>query len=147
MTQTKYKPLAWNAKTISEKLISAVWVQDAWIQTVIFITTCKPTQIIGLTFTTLRSLAVTTIGDGCRFLNLCWFKNTNQSWMQTSCWCLYTFLTCNRASCLTHDVTRHHHRRVSSWVMWLRMLRATTSLPKKTFAFFIFYSAFLLNDQ
>jgi len=28
-------------------------------------------QIIGLTFTTLRSLAVTTIGDGCRFLNLC----------------------------------------------------------------------------
>ena len=41
------------------------------------------------------------------------FKNTNQSWMQTSRRCLYTFLTCNRASCLTHDVTRHHHRRVS----------------------------------
>ena len=84
---------------------------------------------------------------GCRFLNLCWFKNTNQSWMQTSRRCLYAFLTCSRASRFTHDVTRHHHWRVSSWVMWLRMLRATTSLPKQPFAFFIFYSAFLLNDQ
>jgi len=43
-----------------------------------------------------------------RFLNLYWFKNTNQSWMQTShrC-CLYAFLTCNRSSFLTHDVTPH----------------------------------------
>jgi len=79
--------------------------------------TCKPTQIIGLTFTTLRSLAVTTMGDGCRFLNLCWFKTTDQSWMQTSRRCLYAFLTCRRPSCFTHDVTRHHHWRVSSWVM------------------------------
>jgi len=31
--------------------------------------TCKPTQTIGLTFTTPRSLAVT-IGGGCRFLNI-----------------------------------------------------------------------------
>ena len=76
--------------------------------------TCKPIQIMGLTFTTLRLLAVTIIGDGCRFLNLYWFKNTKQSWMQTSRWCLYAFLTCYRASCLTHDVTRHHHRRVFS---------------------------------
>ena len=45
--------------------------------------------------------------------------------------CLYAFLTCNRASGLTHDVTCHHHRHVSSWVVWLRMLRATTSLPKQ----------------
>jgi len=45
------------------------------------------------------------------------------------------------------DVTRHHHRCVSSWVMWLRMLRATTSLPKQPFAFFFFYNAFLLSDQ
>ena len=103
--------------------------------------TCKPTQIIGLTFTTLRSLAVTTIGDGCRFLNLCWFKNTNQSWMQTSRRCLYAFLACNRASCFTRDVTRHHHCRVSSWVMWLRLLPITTSLPKQSSAFFIFFTA------
>ena len=75
------------------------------------------------------------------------FKNTNQSWMQTSRRCLYTFLTCNRASCFTYDVTSHHHRRVSSWVMWLRKLRTTTSLPKQPFAFFIFYSASVLNDQ
>ena len=52
-----------------------------------------------------------------------------------------------QSPCLTHDVTRHHHRRVSSWVMSLRMLRATTSLPKQPFSFFIFYSAFLLSDQ
>ena len=52
-----------------------------------------------------------------------------------------------RPSCFTRDVTRHHHWRVSSCVMWLRMLRATTSLPKQPFAFFIFYSTFLLNDQ
>jgi len=58
---------------------------------------------------------------------------------------LYAFLACNRASCLTHDITRHHHWRVSSWVMWLRMLRATMSLLKQLFAFFIFYSAFLLD--
>ena len=102
---------------------------------------------IGLTFTTLRSLAVTTIGDGCRFLNLYWSKNTNHSWMQTSRRCLYAFLTCKRASCLTHDVTCNHHWRVSSWVMWLRMLRATTSLLKQPFVFFIFHSAFLLSDQ
>jgi len=38
-----------------------------------------------------------------------------------------------------HDITRHHHWRVSSWVMWLRMLRATTSLPKQPFAFFLFF--------
>ena len=109
--------------------------------------TCKPTQINGLTFTTLRSLAATSIGDGCRFLNLCWFKNTNQSWMQTSRRCLYAFLTCYRASCFTHNVTHHHHWRVSSWVIWLRMLRASTSLPKQPFALFIFYRAFLLNDH
>jgi len=78
----------------------------------------------------------------CRFLNLYWFKNTNQSWMQTSHQCFYAFLTCNRASCLSH-----HHRYVSSWVMWLRMLRATTSLPKQSFAFSIFPSAFLLTDH
>ena len=87
------------------------------------------------------------MGDCCRFLNLCWFKNTNQSWMQTSRRCLYAFLTCRRPSCFTQDVTRHHHWRVSSWVTWLRMFRATTSLPKQPFAFFIFYSAFLLNNQ
>ena len=95
-------------------------------------------------FTTLRSLAVTTIGDGCRFLNLCWFKNTNQSWIQTSRRCLYAFLTCNRASCFTRDVTRHHHWCVYTWVMWPRMLGATTSLLLR---FSHFYSAFLLNDQ
>jgi len=100
-----------------------------------------------LTFTTLRSLAVTTIGESCRFFNLYWFKNTNQCWMQTSRRCLYAFLTCCRASCLIHDVTRHHYRRVFSWVMWPRMLHATTSLPKQPFAFFIFDSVFLLNDQ
>ena len=37
-----------------------------------------------MTFTTPRSLAVTTIGGCCRFLNLHCFKNTNLSWMQTS---------------------------------------------------------------
>jgi len=109
--------------------------------------TCKPTQTIGLTFTTPRSLVVTTIGGGCRFMNLYWFKNTNQSWMQTSHWCLYAFLICNRASCLTHGVTRHHHQHVSSWVMYLRMLRAITSLPKQPFTFFIFHSAFLLTGH
>ena len=88
-----------------------------------------------LTITTLRSLAVTTVGDGCRFLNLYWFKNTNQSWMQTSRWSLHAFLTCNRASCLTHDITRHHHRCVSSWVMWLRMLRVTTETALRVFHF------------
>ena len=61
--------------------------------------------------------------------------------------CFYAFLACNRASCLTQDVTRHHLRHVSSWVMWLCMLRANTSLPKQRFAFFIFYSAFLLTDH
>ena len=95
-----------------------------------------------LSCSNLRSLAVTTIGHGCRFLNLCWFKYTNQSWMQSSRRCLYAFLTCNRASCFTRDVTCHHHWRVSSWVMWLRMLRATTSLPKQPFAFFIFLQRF-----
>jgi len=68
-------------------------------------------------------------------------------WSGLACKCLHTgelsdVLTCNRASCLTHDFTRHHHWRVSSWVMWPHMLRATTSLPKQSFAFFIFYSAF-----
>ena len=87
-------------------------------------------------------LAVTTIGDGCRFLNLCWFKNTDQSWMQTSRRCLYAFLTCSRPSCFYCDVTCHHHWCVSSWVMWLRMLRATTSLPKQPFAFFPFLQRF-----
>jgi len=58
---------------------------------------------------------------------------------------LYIF-TWNRASCLTHDVTRHHHPRVSSWVMRLRVLRAISSLPKQPFAFFIFRSTFLLSD-
>jgi len=53
---------------------------------------CKPNQITGLTLTTLRLFAVTAIGDGCRFFTLYWFKNTNQSWMQTSRWCLYAFL-------------------------------------------------------
>jgi len=62
--------------------------------------------------------------------------------MQTSGRYLYAFLTCNRASCFTRDVTRHHHWRVSSWAMWLRMLRATTSLPKQSFAFFIFLQRF-----
>jgi len=51
-------------------------------------------------------------------------------------------LTCNRASCFTHDVTRHHHWRVSSWVMWLRMLLASTSLPKQPYTFFIFLQRF-----
>jgi len=74
-------------------------------------------------------------------------RTQTQSWMQISRRCLYAFWTSNRASCLTHDVTRYHHRRVSSWVMRLRMLRATTSLPKQPLAFFIHYSAFLLNDQ
>jgi len=46
-----------------------------------------------------------------------------------------------------HDVTRRHHRRVFSCGIWLRMIRATTSLPKQPFAFFIFHSAFLLSDQ
>ena len=55
---------------------------------------------------------------------------------------LYAFLTCNRASCLTHDVKRHHHRRVFSWVMRLRLLRATMSLPKQPFAFFFFTELF-----
>jgi len=77
-----------------------------------------------------------------QILESLWFKNTNQSWMQTSRRCLYAFLTCNRASCLTHDVTRHHYRRVSGWVMWLRTLRTTTSLPKQPFAFFIFSQRF-----
>jgi len=45
-----------------------------------------------------RSLAVTTFGGGCRFLNLCWFKNKNQSWMQTSRGCLYAYLPCNKRS-------------------------------------------------
>ena len=85
---------------------------------------------------------MTTVGGGCRFFNLCWFMNTNHSWMQTSRRCLYAFLTWNRASSFTLDVTRHHHWRVSSWVMWLRMLRATTSLPKQPFAFFIFLQRF-----
>ena len=62
--------------------------------------------------------------------------------MQTSRRCLYAFLTCNRVSCFTRDVTRHHHWRVSSWVMWLRMLLATTSLPKQPFAFFTFLQRF-----
>jgi len=86
-------------------------------------------------------------GPDCRFWNLRWFKNTKQSLMQMPHRCFYAFLTCNRTSCLTHDVTRHHHWHVSSWVMWLRMLLATTSLPKHRFAFFIFHSAFLLNDH
>jgi len=79
-------------------------------------------------FTTPRSLAVTTTSGGCRFLNRCWFKNTNQSWMRTTHRCLYAFSTCNTASCILHDVTRHHHRYVSSLVTWLPMPSVTTSL-------------------
>ena len=56
--------------------------------------------------------------------------------------CLCAFLTCNRASCFTRDVTRHHHWRVSSWVMWLRVHRATTPVPKQPFALFIFLQRF-----
>ena len=78
----------------------------------------------------------------CRFLNLYWFKNTNQSWMQTSRRCRDAFLTCNRASCFTRDVMHHHHWCVSSWVKWLRMHHATTSLAKKPFVFFIFLQCF-----
>jgi len=62
--------------------------------------------------------------------------------MQTSRRYLYAFLTCNKTSCFTRDITRHHHWRISSWVMWLRMLRATTSLPKQPFTFFIFLQRF-----
>jgi len=57
--------------------------------------------------------------------------------MQTSRRCLYAFLTFNTATGLTHDVTHHHRRHVSSWVMWLCMLRPTTSPPTKSFPFFI----------
>jgi len=53
--------------------------------------------------------------------------------------CIFNF---NRASYLTDDVTRHHHRRISSWVKWLRMLRATTSLLKQPSAFFVFLQRF-----
>jgi len=48
----------------------------------------------------------------------------------------------NRASYLTHDITCHYYRRVSSWVMWLCMLRTMTSLPKQPFAFYIFSQRF-----
>ena len=41
---------------------------------------------------------MTTIGGGCKFLNLHWFKNTNHSWMQTSRRCLSAFLTWNKSS-------------------------------------------------
>ena len=78
----------------------------------------------------------------CRFLNLCWIKNTNQSWLQTSRRCLYAFLTCSRPSCFYRVVTCHHHWHVSSWVMWLRMLRATTSLPIQPFVFFLVLQRF-----
>jgi len=36
---------------------------------------------VGLTLTFPRSLAMTTIGGGCRIFNLYRFKNINQSWM------------------------------------------------------------------
>ena len=62
--------------------------------------------------------------------------------MQTSRRCLDVFLTCNRASCFTRDVTHYHHWRVSSWVMWLRVHRATTPVPKQPFALFIFLQRF-----
>jgi len=54
-----------------------------------------------------------------QILEFRWSKKTNQSWMQTSCRWVHAFLTCNRASGLTHDATRHHHQYVFSWVMWL----------------------------
>ena len=52
-------------------------------------------------------------------------------------------MICNRASGLTHDVTRHHHWHVPSWDIWLRMLRTATSLPKQPFAFLICHTTFL----
>jgi len=82
-----------------------------------------------------------------QILEFCWSKKTNQSWMQTSCRWVYAFLTCNRASGLTHDTTRHHHQYVSSWVMWLCVLHATMSLPKQPFAFFICHSTFFLIQK
>ena len=38
-------------------------------------------------------LAVINIDGGCRFLNLHWFKNANQSWMQASHPCPWAFST------------------------------------------------------
>jgi len=52
----------------------------------------KYTQIIGLIHLhNPRSFVMTTNGGNWRFLNLCWFKSTSQSSMQTSHRCLYTF--------------------------------------------------------
>ena len=66
----------------------------------------------------------------------------NTSTNNTKLLCLYAILTCNRASCFTRDITCHHHWCVSSWVMWVCMLRTTTSLLKQPFALFIFLQRF-----
>jgi len=55
----------------------------------------------------------------------------------------HTTLICP-CSCLTHNVTHHHHRHVSSRVTWLPMLRVTTVTASR---FSIFHSAFLLTDH
>jgi len=70
-------------------------------------------------FTTPRSLARSTIDGGCRFLNLCWFRNINQSLTQASRRCLCVFSTRIEAPRIILDVTRHHHRPVPRWVTWL----------------------------
>jgi len=86
-----------------------------------------------------------------KFLAAPLFKNTNQSWMQTSRRWVFAFLTCNRASCLTHDVTHHHHRRVSSWVLWLRSLcfaplRHYRNSPSR-FSFFTALFSWVINKN
>ena len=89
----------------------------------------QPNQIIGLFFTTSRLLMTKT--GSCRSLNLCWFKNTNQSFTQTSHRYLVA-LTNIRASSVTSYTSTTRLAPVitikSHWVTWLLMLRATTSL-------------------
>ena len=65
-------------------------------------------------------------------LDLHWFKNTKQSWMQTSRRCLYAFLTCNRASCLAHDIAPHHRRFSLAVIFIINETQWPTSKYKNT---------------
>jgi len=55
-------------------------------------------------------------GSSCRFLNLCSFKNINQS--LTSCF--DAFSICNGVSRIIRDVTHRHVSRVVTWLTTLR---------------------------
>ena len=69
-------------------------------------------------------LSMTTIGGGCRSLNLCWFNNIYA--MASMLLCIFNLK--RSYTCIIRDTKCHHHLPVPSWVTWLITLRTIASL-------------------